>query len=101
MQADIVSLIIFDLNRKFRLFNTFGSFDVGPNDVIRLAGWDALCKLTTTVRDPFPVRLFLVRTPDFYANARGRLVCFRPYGAKDQCVGLARLRIVTGQTPKR
>lgn len=95
MQADVVPLIISDSNRKFRLFNTFGRFDVGPNNVDGLSGGHSLGKLATAVGHPFPASLFLLSTPDFDANARGRLVFFRPHGAEDECVGLAGLRIIS------
>jgi len=92
MQADILSLIIFDVHSDFGTV-TYGLalrwFDLCPNQVIGSAGRNTLCELAPTIRDVLPglAGFLAVHARDSDLHATDRNMVWPVHCAKNQRVG--------------
>src|SRR5271163_1537280 len=99
MKTDVGPLVALDMRGHFgaRLQLSAGklvTFDVGPYDVIRFAGWNSLGELTGMIGIDLPARFFgvVVGTADFYLDAIQRMAVSVPHRSEDQRVGLRFVR---------
>src|SRR5271157_116174 len=86
MQADVLPLIVFDLDCDFRLGLAFRGLDVGLDDVILPAHRNSLRKLTSLVRHKLPLGFLAGGSPDLDGNAGSRAGVRSPNGSDDQGV---------------
>src|SRR6266853_6581572 len=68
-------------------------FQVGPDHIIRLARLDALGKLAGVVGIKLPLRLFVLSAANLDLDAVKGMIVRTPDGAKDERVGLVRLKL--------
>src|ERR1700731_4160782 len=103
MQANVDPLVI--LNMDGNLPNQmeglsvrrFVVLKVGPDHIIRLARVDALGELAGMVGIKLPLRLFVLSPANLDLDAVNGTIVRTPDGAKDERVGLVRLKLWGGR----
>ena len=94
VEADVLTLVVVDVNGDFLdevdglAVNGLEVLEVGPENVVGLAGRQALLELTMVVGIDLPSRFgrFVFATPDLYADSEDRSVVGSPDGPHDYCV---------------
>src|SRR5258708_29652627 len=103
MQANVDPLVIFNMdgnltNQMQELsVRSFEVFQVGPDHIIRLARLEALGKLAGVVGIKLPLRLFVLSAANLDLDAVKGMIVRTPVGAKDERVGLVRLKLCGGR----
>src|ERR1017187_4341691 len=101
MKTDVRTLVVVDMHGDFgaRLqLSARGqlvAFHVRRNDVVRLAGGQALGELAGVIGIELPARFFVVGPPDLYFDPVERVPVGVPNGSKDDCV-----RLLAAATPR-
>src|SRR5713226_2058701 len=99
MQTNVDPLVIVNmdgnLTRQMQELSVrrFEVFQVGPDHIIRLAGLNALAKLAGVVGIKLPLRLFVLSAANLDLDAVKGMIVRTPDGAKDERVGLVRLKL--------
>lgn len=102
MQADIGTLFIVDMDGYLRTRLQVPArrqlivLEVSPDEVIGLAGRNALGELALMVREQLPLRLLVVGAADLYFHSVQRTSVGVKYGSKDKCVVFSRGMVVFG-----
>src|SRR5580692_2003508 len=96
MQAGVFAFVVVDVDGDFfdqaqrAAVGGFQAFEVGGEDVVGVAGRNALGELAHVVGVDLPLRFFVFGAADFYEDAIDRVVVWSPDGAgDDRVVGLS------------
>ena len=97
MEAHILALVVIDVDGHFLnqverfAIGRFEILEIGPENVIILAGRQALFKLAVVVGIDFPARLvgLVFAAPDFYVNSIHWSVVGTPHSSNDDSVRLS------------
>ena len=108
MQTGVFPLVVEDMHGNFlgqvqRLaVGGLETFEVGREDVVGLAGGNALGKLTVMVGVEFPAHFagFVLGTANLDPDTIHRTIIRPPDGTEDESVGLPRFRVLCGGTQK-
>src|SRR5579862_6199221 len=98
MQADILAFVSFDVDGNFLTglqpisIQQLEPLKIRPDDVVGLARWHPLGKLSLVVGIKLPFGFFLICAPDLHVDAINWAVVRSPDRPKNQGVGLSRIR---------
>src|ERR1700731_2667372 len=99
MQANVDPLVILNMDRNLTKqmpgpsVRRFEVLKVGPDHIIRLARVDALSELAGMIGIKLPLRLFVLSAANLDLDAVNGMIVRTPDGAKDERVGLVRLKL--------
>jgi hypothetical protein len=95
MKTNVLTLVVVDMDgdllHEVEGFPVggFEILQIGPENVVGFAGWQALLEFAVVVGIDFPSRLvgLVFATPDFYADSIHRSIIGTPNGPHDHGVG--------------
>jgi hypothetical protein len=95
MKANVLALVVVDMDGDFLdevegfAVGGFEILQIGPENVVGVAGWQALLEFAVVVGIDFPSRLvrLIFATPDLYGDSIYRSVIGTPHRPHDHGVG--------------
>jgi len=97
VEAHILALVVVDVDGNFLdqveglAVGWLEALEVGPENVVRFAGWQPLFKLAVVVGKDFPARLIglVFAAPDLHGHSIHRSVIGAPHGPDNHSVRLS------------
>src|SRR5579863_2676295 len=104
MQSSVFPFVVINMDGDFlhqaqRLaVGGFVALEVGPENIVGLAGRNSLCELAMVVGIDFPLGFLALGGTDFHGDAIDRMVVRAPDRAEDDGVGFFRRGMMLGGT---